>query len=95
MAETQPFWPAQTTGYQPFWTGPRTGTVDPAASRVMIVAVVDGWARQLRVAPPVLTTFPVMPVGVAVAVTVGDVVLVGDGVVVGVGVGVVPPVTWR
>ena len=163
MAETQPFWPAQTTGYQPFWAGPRTGTVDPAASRVrisrrrgrlgaaiegcatgiddlpghagrgrggrhggrwggvtvgvgvvcspdlevggrdpavlaraddgipailagprtgtvdpaasrvMMVAVVDGWARQLRVAPPVLTTFPVMPIGVAVGVTVGGV----------------------
>src|SRR5690554_2696493 len=51
-AETHPFWPPHTTGYQPLLIGPRTCTLVPAGIRLTIVPF--GVERQFRFAPFVL-----------------------------------------
>jgi hypothetical protein len=82
-ADAHPLVLAHVTGTHPFCVAPRTGTLAPSGSTVMIAPDRDAVARQRRPAPPVFTT---------VAVVIVDGGCVGVGVVgggVGVGTGVV------
>lgn len=84
-AEAHPFCPAHRIGTHPLIVEPRTSTRVPGANEVNVVLDVVGWARQRRLAPPVLLTVAVAVVGGFVGVGVG---------VVGVGVGVVGGGVW-
>jgi len=86
--ETKPGRPPQVTGCQPFWAGPRRGTVTPSRITVMMTPLELGDFRQFKPAPFVPVICPEFGVGVTVAVLVAVDVLVGITVAVVTGVNV-------